>query len=219
MFVRRTAMALLPRLRAFVPRLSAPLLPLARPGPPFRPFRLSVPRPSTAASRPPPTPSTSSPPPLPPDSSLSQRLKYLIKSYGWYALGVYIVFSTLDFAVAFAAINLLGADYVAGVTASVKATIYSVFSSKSAEPGLEELDSSHASGNGAVANGHESLYAMLVLAYTIHKTLFLPVRVGLTAAFTPRFVTWLNARGWAGGEGTRRAAAEMRAKFRERNRR
>src|SRR6266576_3376229 len=108
MFVRRTAMALLPRLRAFVPRLSAP--------------------------RPPPTPPT---PPLPPDASLSQRLKHLIKSYGWYALGVYIVFSTLDFAVAFAAVNLLGADYVAGVTASVKATIYSLFSSKSAEPGLE----------------------------------------------------------------------------------
>lgn len=205
------ALRLLPRLRAFVPRLSAPLLPLARRAPLARPFRLSVSRPSASAPRPP-SPST---PSLPPDSSLSQRLKLLIKSYGWYALGVYMVFSALDFAVAFAAVNLLGADYVAGVAASVKASIYNMFPSQSAEPGLEELDSSQATA----ANGHEGLYAMLVLAYTIHKTLFLPVRVGLTAAFTPRLVTWLKAKGWAGGEGTRRAAAEMRAKLRERSRR
>ncbi|KAF8744936.1 hypothetical protein AX14_012761 [Amanita brunnescens Koide BX004] len=205
------ALKLLPRLRAFVPRLSAPLLPLARRAPLARPFHLSVSRPSASAPRPP-SPST---PSLPPDSSLSQRLKLLIKSYGWYALGVYMVFSALDFAVAFAAVNLLGADYVAGVAASVKASIYNMFPSQSAEPGLEELDSSQATA----ANGHEGLYAMLVLAYTIHKTLFLPVRVGLTAAFTPRLVTWLKAKGWAGGEGTRRAAAEMRAKLRERSRR
>lgn len=210
------ALRLLPRLRAFVPRLSAPLLPFARPAPPARPFRLSVSRPSASAPRPPASPST---PSLSPDSSLSQRLKNLIKSYGWYALGVYLVFSALDFAVAFAAINLLGADYVAGVAASVKASIYNVLPSKQAEPGLEELDSSHVPGNAAAANGHEGLYAMLVLAYTVHKTLFLPVRVGLTAAFTPRLVTWLRARGWAGGEGTRRAATEMRAKLRDRSRR
>lgn len=207
------ALRLLPRLRAFVPRLSAPLLPFARPAPSARPFRLSVSRPLASAPRPPSTPSH------PPDSSLSQRLKNLIKSYGWYALGVYLVFSALDFAVAFAAINLLGADYVAGVAASVKASIYNVFPSKQAERGLEELDSSHVPGNAAAANGHEGLYAMLVLAYTVHKTLFLPVRVGLTAAFTPRLVTWLKARGWAGGEGTRRAATEMRAKLRDRSRR
>ena len=210
------ALRLLPRLRAFIPRLYAPLLPFARPVPPARPFRLSVSRPSAPAPRTPASPST---PSFPPDSSLSQRLKNLIKSYGWYALGVYLVFSALDFAVAFAAINLLGADYVAGVAASVKASIYNIFSSKQAERGLEELDSSHAQGNVAAPNGHEGLYAMLVLAYTVHKTLFLPVRVGLTAAFTPRLVTWLKSRGWAGGEGTRRAAAEMRTKLRDRSRR
>jgi hypothetical protein len=36
------------------------------------------------------------------------------------------------------------------------------------------------------------------LAYTIHKTLFLPVRVGLTAAWTPKLVKWLTLRGWIG---------------------
>lgn len=199
--------ALLPRLRAFVPRLAAPLLPVSRPRltttTTFRPISLR------RAHSPTPT--------LPPNPSFSQRLKLLVKSYGWYALGVYILFSTLDFAVAFAGVNLLGADYVASVAASVKATVYDLLPSKPLEPGLDELDS--AKGDAGGSGGQEGLYAMLVLAYTIHKTLFLPVRVGLTAAFTPRLVTWLRARGWAGGDGARRAASEMRARFKERNRR
>ena len=57
--------------------------------------------------------------------------------------------------------------------------------------------------------------AMLLLAYTVHKTLFLPFRVGLTAAFTPKLVGWLTRRGWAGGEGAKRAAREMRDKVRK----
>ena len=67
----------------------------------------------------------------------------------------------------------------------------------------------------ASAGGNEGLYAMIVLAYTIHKTLFLPVRVGLTAGLTPKLVNWLRARGWAGGAGTRRAASEMRERATE----
>ncbi|KAF8624249.1 hypothetical protein AX15_005969 [Amanita polypyramis BW_CC] len=203
-------MALLPRLRAFAPRLSAPLLPLSRP--PARYFRLSAPRlfaPAPRLLHPSPTQ-----PPLPPNPSLSHRLKHLIKTYGWYALGVYIVISTLDFAVAFASINLLGADYVAGVAASAKAAMHDMFYAKPVEPGLDELDNPHARGIAAGPNGQEGLYAMLVLAYTVHKTLFLPVRVGLTAALTPRLVTWLNTRGWIGREGARRAT-----KLKERGRR
>ena len=38
---------------------------------------------------------------------------------------------------------------------------------------------------------------MLVLTSTIHKTLFLPVRIGLTAAFMPCLVAWLSRKGWA----------------------
>jgi len=72
-----------------------------------------------------------------------------------------------------------------------------------------ESMSSHAN-----SGGQEGLYAMLVLAYTVHKTLFLPIRVGLTATFTPRLVRWLETRGWAGGAGTRRAAKEMRDRMR-----
>lgn len=149
---------------------------------------------------------------LPAGASLTQRLRHLIKSYGWYALGVYFLLSVLDFGVAFAGINLLGADYVSRVAADVKGAVAHILHSKPPEPGRDELDHPQAAPGG----GQEGLYAMLVLAYTIHKTLFVPVRVGLTAALTPRIVGWLSQRGWVGSQGTRRAATEMRDKLRER---
>ncbi|KAF9484453.1 hypothetical protein BDN70DRAFT_903625 [Pholiota conissans] len=161
--------------------------------------------------------SPSEPPhnPLPPDASMSQRLKHLIKSYGWYALGIYLIVGALDFTVAFIGINLLGADYVSHAAATVKDTVMDFVYTRPVEPGRDELDPV---GQTQAASGKEGLYAMIVLAYTIHKTLFLPLRVGLTAAFTPKIVNWLSARGWAGSAGTRRAAHEMRERIRERGR-
>lgn len=184
----------------------------------FPRFRVITPILPTATFRPrlplygPPTPrltSTSrgpSPSPPPSDATVSQRLKHLVKSYGWYALGVYLVFSTLDFTVAFVGIKLLGAEQVSEAAAYVKQTVWGFLHTASPEPGRDETESPGA-GNG----GQEGLYAMLVLAYTIHKTLFLPVRVGLTATLTPRIVGWLRARGWAGGE---RAKQEIKDRIR-----
>ncbi|KAG6813661.1 hypothetical protein H0H92_008898 [Tricholoma furcatifolium] len=203
-------MVRLPLFRLFAPRLAArapPILPVVRLRPLSRP-RLFHHSPTRLS--PPPSPSENSPPSLPSDASLSQRLKHLIKSYGWYALGVYLALSAVDFGVAFAGVNLLGAEYVSQVATSVKTSVMSVLHPHPPEPGLDEMEST---GTRA---GQEGLYAMVVLAWTIHKTLFFPVRVGLTAAFTPRFVGWLTRKGWAGGAGAKRAAAEMRDKIRER---
>jgi N-terminal acetyltransferase 2 len=146
---------------------------------------------------------------LPPNASMSQKLKHLIKSYGWYALGMYFVLSTLDFGVAFAAINLIGAEHVSRVANAAKQVIaQTLHGSKPAEPGQDEMEPAQ-----STSSGHEGLYAMIVLAYTVHKTLFLPVRVGLTAWLTPHLVHWLRGKGWAGSAGTKRAAAEMREKL------
>jgi len=216
-----TAMrSFLPRwqiLRTVAPRQAvAPLLPISRVRLGSSPLTHS-PRPANGRlfshfparlNQPLTTPQSNPMDDLPPNSSLSQRLKHLIKSYGWYALGVYTVFTVLDFTVAFVGVNLLGAEYVSGVVASLKQM---VFSSKPAEPGRDEMEAM-SSGQG----GNEGLYAMIVLAYTIHKTLFFPFRVGLTAAFTPRLVGWLRQRGWAGSSGARRAATEMKEKIKER---
>jgi len=138
-----------------------------------------------------------------------------MKKYGWYAVGVYFAVSIVDFAIAFAGINLLGADYVSSVAASAKAWVLGLVYSRPAEPGREEMEGM-SSGNGT-QRGQEGLYAMLVLAYTVHKTLFFPIRIGFTAAFTPRIVNWLRARGWAGGEGTRRTMEEMKERLRNRD--
>jgi hypothetical protein len=124
---------------------------------------------------------------------------------------VYVLFSTIDFGVAFVGIKLLGAEYVSSVVASVKAWIAGMISSRPAEPGKDEIESMA----NVVHSGNEDLYAMLALAYAVHKTVFLPVRIGLTAAFTPRIVSWLAKRGWAGSAGARRAAEEMRDRLRK----
>lgn len=215
----------LPRLRLFKTfnpvRASLPLLPttsrvgirstspisLTRTAQPSN-SRLFTHFPARLSSSPPQSPLDDRPT-LPPDATLSQRLKFLIKSYGWYALGMYIALTVVDFGVAFAGVNLLGAERVSYVTASVKAYISGLVYNRPLEPGREELESitPHGSSN-------DGLYAMLLLAYTIHKTLFFPVRVGLTAALTPKLVGWLGRRGWAGGEGTKRAAKEMRERMR-----
>ena len=201
-----------PIFKSISPRVYSPLLPTFRVQPAqklfyLRLFTTSAPRLSPIPPSPPPSPV------LPPDPTLSQRLKQLIKSYGWYALGVYLLLSALDFGVAFVGINLLGAEYVSRVTASAKSMVTSIIS-KPVEPGLDQVESTK--NLQSTKEGHEDLYAMLVLAYTVHKTLFLPVRIGLTAAFTPRLVAWLSRKGWAGGAGTKRAAQEMREKFRQR---
>ncbi|KZS98702.1 hypothetical protein SISNIDRAFT_404048 [Sistotremastrum niveocremeum HHB9708] len=129
-----------------------------------------------------------------------------MKKYGWYALGVYIMIGAVDFGVSFVGINLLGAELVSHYTSAIKHAVMSRIYGPS-----DELSAGKSSSDQELeAGGHESLYAMIILAYTVHKTVFLPVRVGLTAALTPRFVGWLSRRGWHGSAGAKRAMTEMR---------
>lgn len=215
----------IPVLRSLLPRISRPLLPITRLAVGTEPqitltrtggrvsTRLFHHSPTRLSSPPSRDSSPGRDDNLPPNATLSQRLKHLVKSYGWYALGVYFLLSVADFTVAFAAVNILGAEHVARVAASAKEAFAGLLPSRPAEPGRDEMDSaSHASSGGS-----EGVWAMVVLAYTIHKTLFLPVRVGLTAAVTPRLVGWLRSRGWAGSAGTKRAAQEMRERIRNRS--
>lgn len=141
-------------------------------------------------------------------------MKTLMKAYGWYAVGVYAAISAVDLVFAFVGIKLLGADYVLSVVASAKAWLLSLIYSRPPEPGREEMED--VTRNGAAAGGQEGLYAMLVLTYIVHKA-FLPIRIACTAAFTPRLVRWLRVKGWAGGEGTRRAIQEMRERLKDRD--
>lgn len=144
--------------------------------------------------------------------TVKERLKHLFKTYGWYTLGVYLAASAVDFGFTFAAINFLGADKVSHAAKVTKDYISGFFGrSKTVEDGTEKVKD-HAEDASVASPGREGLYATAVLAYTIHKTLLLPFRVGVTAAVTPKFVKFLQARGWAGAKGARQAGREMRAK-------
>ena len=201
-----------------VPRMLWRLLPSWRPVTPSilptsrgHPVRLTAPSSAGFRSYAPLRTTSPSPGPLepPPSAPLTARLKHLIKSYGWYALGVYITLGTIDFGVAFALINFFGAEHVGQLTAFVKAHVLGMLGREPApvEPGKENSTDA----------GSESLYAMVVLAYTVHKTLFLPFRAGLTIALTPRLVRWLHAKGWAGGAGALRAVGHVKEKLRKGN--
>jgi len=125
---------------------------------------------------------------------------------------VYLVLTVLDFGVAFAAVHFIGAEKVSHWTAQGKAFVYSVIHPDRDAPehvGVD-LPESHAASKG----GREGLIAMVVLAYTVHKTLFFPFRVGMTAVVTPKLVNWLTRKGWTGRAGTVRAANHMRDKMR-----
>ncbi|EJD52849.1 hypothetical protein AURDEDRAFT_111379 [Auricularia subglabra TFB-10046 SS5] len=132
------------------------------------------------------------------------RLKHLFKTYGLYAVGVYFFIGIFDFGLSFAAINLFGAEHVRALALRVRNVVAGAV-------GWRQSSESESQSQG----GNEGLWAMLGLAYLLHKTVFLPFRVGLTAAATPPIVHWLRARGWAGGAGTRRAVQEMRDKVRD----
>lgn len=148
---------------------------------------------------------------------LTARLKVLIKSYGWYAVGVYLALSVVDFSIAFAAVNLLGAAQVGRATAYVKGAVLEMI--HGAGVGISSEDSPDGAINGRESTtggtgGNEGLYAMIVLAYTVHKTLFMPIRVGLTMAITPKLVRWLRIRGFTGQGGATRAAGQLRQNLR-----
>ena len=124
---------------------------------------------------------------------------------------MYFLISTIDFSVAFVGVNLIGAEHVSRAVASAKESVHAILNSRPPEPGREGMDKAVAQSQ---PGGQEGLYAMIVLAYAIHKTVFMPLRVGLTIAFTPRLVNWLRSRGWAGSQGTRRAAEELKQRIR-----
>lgn len=204
----------IPLFRGFALPTRAPVLPFsgraaARPrGPSLASDRGTLSRRSLSTSPPPSPTSTNSPPP----TTLTGRLKSLIKTHGWYTLGVYAGLSLLDFSLTFAAIYLLGADKVGAVTTRVKEGITETVGWPfPSSPGHDADEGTVPAPHGG---GSESIYAIAILAYGIHKTLLFPVRVGLTAAVTPRFVAFLTRRGFVGQGGVRRAVAEAKSKVR-----
>lgn len=151
------------------------------------------------------------PTPKPPSPGIAGKLKDLMTKYGRHALAVYLVLSAIDLGLSFILVHLAGADKIEWVKDYVVAQWRSVrYGSDEAKEmkRIEDEEQRVKDAEEAAAGGDKGssrkkkqnamLWAEFALAYGIHKTLLLPVRVGATAAVTPKLVHWLTARGWVG---------------------
>ncbi|KAJ9122363.1 hypothetical protein QFC22_001785 [Naganishia vaughanmartiniae] len=171
------------------------------------------------------------PDPSPPSPGLTGKLKDLMKKYGRHALAVYLLLSGVDLAITFTLVHLAGAEKIEWVrdyvVASWRDMRYGSEVAKEMQRVEEEeqrvKDLAEQAEQGAQPqqqgkkkkNANAMLWAEFALAYGIHKTLLLPVRVGATAAVTPKLVHWLTARGWVGKGGVKRAATHASGKVKQ----
>lgn len=138
----------------------------------------------------------------PPTGSLRQRLRTIMRRYGWWALGIYFLMSIIDCGLTFAAIHFYGGDNVRELERVVRDWVG--LAKKEEEPAEQSPDTEKARKLVAAEDQPTEWDEMIarlstefVLAYGIHKTILLPVRAGVTAAITPAVVRWLIRRGWA----------------------
>lgn len=149
---------------------------------------------------------------------LGERLKALLKKYGRHALVVYLFLSTIDFSFSFAVVHLLGADQIGKVQdqvvnkyreyrygmnqaheMAIEAEVEKVKEEREEKEAFKELSREEQKAQASAPwYQNKLLWTEIALAYGIHKTALLPVRAGLTLAWTPKLVKWLTARGWIG---------------------
>lgn len=144
----------------------------------------------------------------PPGSSAYTRFKLLAKKYGWYAFGMYWILSTIDFSLTYLVVHSMGSERIEPLIGS---SLHAYRTWRHGEQGTLELEEEDRKrrqeakaelegpgGKKAGYIGSRMFWAEVALAYTIHKIALLPFRAGLTVAWTPKVVRWLQARGWAG---------------------
>jgi hypothetical protein len=119
------------------------------------------------------------------------KLKELTKKYGAVGILVYLGVGCVDLGVTFGIIQIAGLDKVKALEKGVLDIVYSTGEKFgiSKKPATDDILIKE--------DEHPSLASVFILAYGIHKTLLLPVRLGVTAAITPAIVRKLHQMGWA----------------------
>lgn len=112
------------------------------------------------------------------------KTKQFMKKYGYVGIGVYIALGAVDLAATMGFITWKGAKRVREVEDYVIGKAKGVFGMEHAP-----LDPQH-------VNEKPSLTSIFVIAYGIHKTLLLPIRLSITAAITPAVARKLKNLGW-----------------------
>ena len=120
---------------------------------------------------------------------------------------MYTVLSALDFTLVFVLIHLAGAERIEplfmAMMSKYRVIRYGDERAKEIEAEVKEekrVEALEQVKDKKKNKGWMSrtVLAELALAYPIHKVALLPVRAGLTVAWTPKFVGWLTRRGWVG---------------------
>ncbi|RUS22757.1 hypothetical protein BC937DRAFT_87172 [Endogone sp. FLAS-F59071] len=164
---------------------------------------------STPIPTPTPTPSTT------PAEKPAGRVRALLRQYGAPGVAVYLTVSAMNLGLTFLAVQSVGADGIKRLEDWLSSTFgrWALFQQRHPE-GDEARDwvtTSGPMGAGEISaergqhGDQPSIASVFVVAYGIHKTLLLPVRVGLTAIITPILVRRLKAIGWNVGRAAGRA--------------
>ncbi|WOO82247.1 Putative N-terminal acetyltransferase 2 [Vanrija pseudolonga] len=167
----------------------------------------------------------------PKPKSAYERFKELSKTYGVYAVLMYLAIGAVDFSLSFLLVHSMGASTIEPYFNKALRWYRVIRHGSDGADELEQQDiekkakqaaeeAAEIAANGGVPKPtawylDRALWAEAVLAYTIHKTVLLPFRAGLCVAWTPRVVEFLRARGWIGASGTKRAAQRGAEKIRE----
>ncbi|KAI8344095.1 hypothetical protein BC941DRAFT_407744 [Chlamydoabsidia padenii] len=126
------------------------------------------------------------------------KFKQLARKYGPSGILVYLGVGFIDLGFTFATIQLVGSDKVKVVEKSVL-DIYQQTKERlgfKKEATTTTTDTTSSSEDGQL-DEKPSLTSIFLLAYGIHKTLLLPVRLAITTAITPALVRKIHAWGWA----------------------
>lgn len=130
------------------------------------------------------------------------KIKQLVKQYGYTGVAVYLGISTLDLAATFIIVKAAGMekiekaqDYVIehyGPYVGYKPKPHAHPHNNPEAVDLDKVDDEQV---GAIYNKASGLWSVFVIAYGIHK-LLVPLRVVATSMITPPLVKWLVRKGW-----------------------
>lgn len=169
-------------------------------------------------------------------SSLTGRIKELSRKYGRAAVFVYLGISLIDFGIAFAAVHALGTERIGRYEDALLGTIkaWTGYAGKSTVDQVESASEDMArqmqadgrqqqkegrqgqqqqqqQQQGEGRQGKASLWTEVVIAYGIHKAIFIFARVPITVAITPAIVKSLVRRGYKIGPAATTSASTAAA--------
>lgn len=125
------------------------------------------------------------------------KLKELAQKYGAASVLVYLGIGMVDLGIAFAGIQWVGQDQVKRLEDDVMKTVNKWLNRTPAPQEPQQQQQQLEDSNKQLESKEQpSLASVFLLAYGIHKTLFLPLRVTVTAAVTPAFVRKIHQLGW-----------------------